>query len=182
MTPTSGPPVEVDVTLPDASHTSTVLALTTGGTLDKIYTAQGQLEVGEPCLPAILREAHACVDLLAVEVLRKDSLDLDADDQRMIQQQVRQAPQRHVLVTHGTDTMVETALLLRDLCLDKTIVLTGAIQPHSMRCSDAAFNIGFALGALPLLPSGVYIAMNGQVFAADRVSKDRTLGRFVPLE
>lgn len=125
-----------------------MLALTTGGTLDKVYSAQGRLEVGPPCLPTLLEEAGAQDGVLIVEVMRKDSLDINDDDQRALCQYVRDAPHHRVLITHGTDTMVETALLLRGLCPEKTIVLTGAVQPHSMRRSDAAFNVGFTLGAL----------------------------------
>jgi L-asparaginase len=115
-----------------------------------------------------------------MELLRKDSLEMTAGDRIAVRDAVAASGAERVIVTHGTDTMVETARELRGL-LGKTIVLTGALQPARFADSDAAFNLGLAVGAVQVLPPGVYITANGQVFPADSVRKNTVLNRFEPV-
>jgi L-asparaginase len=146
--------------------------LTTGGTIDKVYfDAKSEYEVGPPQVADILREGHVTLPFTLETVLAKDSLDLTPEDRDLIRQRVEASPHRRIIITHGTDTMVATAAVLQGLA-DKTIVLTGSMQPARMRNTDAGFNVGTALGAVQALPPGVYVAMNGRVFPADRVRKN----------
>lgn len=157
----------------------TIQCFTTGGTIDKIYfDALSEFEVGETALHPILREANVTIDVAVTSLMRKDSLDLDDRDRAAIRTAVAQSDARHILITHGTDTMAETARSLSGIS-GKTIVLTGAMQPASLRSSDSVFNVGFAMAAVQLLPPGVYVAMNGRVFDAAHVAKDRAGRRFV---
>ena len=157
---------------------SGVLALTTGGTIDKVYTVLGDLDPGPSCLPDVLDEGCCQVEVSILEVLRKDSLDMTAADRNLLRRHVFEAAFDRILITHGTDTIIETAQALVGVP-GKTIVLTGALQPRSFRRSDAAFNVGFALAALSLLPPGVFVAMHGKIFEPDRMRKDRDQGQFV---
>ena len=137
---------------------------TTGGTIDKIYfDAKSEFQVGEPQIAEVLTEANVTFAFEVESVLRKDSLDMTDEDRQFIRTRVAQDACERILVTHGTDTMIQTALALRDIP-GKTIVLTGAMQPARLRVSDAFFNIGFAMAAAQLMPPGVYIAMNGEIF------------------
>ena len=113
-----------------------------------------------------------------VELMRKDSLELTDDDRAAIAAAVREAPERHIVITHGTDTMTETAQALAGIA-DKTIVLVGALAPARFAESDATFNLGMAFAAAQVAPAGVWIAMNGTIFAGDKVRKDRTVNAFV---
>ncbi len=150
-----------------------VLIVTTGGTIDKTYfDAKSDYEIGESTVPEILEESNVTLDYEVVNLLRKDSLDLTDQDRDLIRRTIEARPERHVLVTHGTDTMVDTAKVLRDVS-GKTIVLTGSLSPARFRNSDAVFNVGLAIGAAQSLPEGVYLAMNGRIFAPDRVRKNR---------
>lgn len=152
---------------------------TTGGTIDKVYfDALSEFEVGETALHPILRDANVTIDITITPLMRKDSLELTDADRATIHAAITASEARHILVTHGTDTMAQTADTLRDIP-GKTIVLTGAMQPAALRSSDSVFNIGFAVAAAQLLPAGVYVAMNGQVFDAGKVAKDRSANRFV---
>ena len=152
---------------------------TTGGTIDKIYfDALSEFQVGESPLDAILREANVTLDYELTSLMKKDSLELTDDDRELIYAAIETSPAQQLLVTHGTDTMAKTAARLQEIS-DKTVVLTGAMQPARLRSTDAIFNVGFAIAAARLQPPGVYIAMNGQVFEAGHVRKDRTEGRFV---
>lgn len=151
---------------------------TTGGTLDKIYfDAKSDYEVGEPQIGEILREMGAQMPFEITPLMRKDSLEMTAADRDLIRKAVQDCPETHVLITHGTDTMTETGAVLRDIP-GKTIVLTGALNPARFRGSDAIFNIGGAIVAAQSLPPGVYIVMNGRVFDAQRVRKNRDQNRF----
>lgn len=151
---------------------------TTGGTIDKVYfDAQSDFQVGEPQIVEIFTMVGAAVQYRAETLFRKDSLDLTDDDRAFIAERVRQTPCRHVLITHGTDTMVETAQSLQDIP-DKTIVLVGSLKPARFKHTDAEFNIGFALGAVQALPPGVYLAMNGCIFDPAHVRKNRERNRF----
>lgn len=151
---------------------------TTGGTIDKIYFDRlSEFQVGEPQIDALLREANVSFTWRITELMRKDSLEMDAADRARIRAAVAADSAERVLVTHGTDTMLTTAMALEGMA-DKTVVLTGAMQPAMARESDAVFNIGFAIGVLATGPCGVYVAMNGRVFRPREARKNRTLNRF----
>lgn len=152
--------------------------ITTGGTIDKIYfDALSQFEVGESQIQHILNEALVDFDYDVVPLLKKDSLEVDADDRDMLRNYIADDDGQYYVITHGTDTMPETAEALNDLN-DKTIVLTGALTPARFRTTDAVFNIGMAVAAVQTAKSGVYIAMSGQVFEAGAVRKNRAENRF----
>ena len=150
----------------------------TGGTIDKVYfDAASAYAVGDPQIETVFADAHVAFDYEIEPLMRKDSLDLTDADRRLIHERVAADPCRHVLITHGTDTMTETAAVLRDIP-DKVIVLTGSLTPARFRTTDAMFNIGCAVGAVQVLPPGVYIAMNGRIFQAGSVRKNREKGVF----
>ena len=152
--------------------------VTTGGTIDKIYfDALSQFEVGESQVEHILREGLVQFDFDVVPLLKKDSLEITDEDRYRIRDYILNEPASHFVITHGTDTMVETAAVLADLP-GKTIVLTGALTPARFRTTDAVFNVGMAVAAVQTCVPGVYIAMSGQVFAADEVRKNREENRF----
>lgn len=149
-----------------------------GGTIDKVYFDDlSDYEVGEPQAGEILKEAHVAFDFEVREVLRKDSLHLTDGDRGLLRSLIAADPCRHVIVTHGTDTMTDTAAALFGLP-GKVIVFTGALSPARFKGSDAPFNLGCAVGAVQSLKEGVYIAMSGQVFEAGKVRKNRDAGRF----
>lgn len=151
---------------------------TTGGTIDKTYfDAKSEYEVGEPQIVEILSVASVGVAYEVETLMRKDSLEMTERDRAAIRERVAQDPARRVLITHGTDTMVETASALRSL-EDRTIVLVGSLSPARFKDSDAAFNIGFAFAAVQMLDSGVYVAMNGQAFRPQHVRKNPARNRF----
>ena len=151
---------------------------TMGGTIDKVYFDDlSDYEVGEPQVVEILRDANVTFDYESEELMRKDSLHMTAEDRLLLRRRVEEDPSRLILVTHGTDTMVETARYLLDIP-DKVIVFTGSLSPARFKGSDAVFNIGCAVGAIQALEPGVYIAMSGKVFPADKVAKNRQAGRF----
>lgn len=151
---------------------------TTGGTIDKVYhDANSEFAIGDSLLAELLPEANIHQGYVINGLMRKDSLELTDRDRARIRQAVADCPHERVLITHGTDTMPDTARVLQDLS-GKTVVLTGAMQPARMRRSDALFNIGFAWAALQLLPEGVYLVMNGEVFEAGRVRKNLKAQRF----
>ena len=152
--------------------------VTTGGTIDKIYfDDKSDYQVGEPQIGRILDELGVGFRFDVIPILRKDSLHITADDRELVRATIAAQPARHVLVTHGTDSMVETANVLASLT-DKTIVLTGALNPARFRGSDAEFNIGTAVGAVQCLPPGVYIAMNGRIWDPRKVRKNVAANRF----
>lgn len=156
--------------------------LTTGGTIDKIYfDATSEYEIGDPTIPHIFEEVgvHAEYDL--EPLMRKDSLELNDDDRAQIRVRCENSRYDQILITHGTDTMCETAESLVGVD-GKTIVITGALSPARFRVTDAIFNIGLAMGAVQSLPPGVYIAMSGEVFSAGNVRKNREAGRFERLD
>ncbi len=152
---------------------------TTGGTIDKVYfDALSEYKIGATALPDMLAENNVFVAHRVTQLMRKDSLEMGEADRVTIRDAVAASDADKILVTHGTDTMVDTARVLSDIA-GKTIVLTGAMQPASLRNSDAEFNVGFALAAVQTLPPGVYIAMNGEVFDPAKVHKDRSAHRFI---
>lgn len=126
---------------------------------------------------SILPRMQVTCEYTVSPLLRKDSLEITDEDRALIHQKVEACKTDKILITHGTDTMVDTGLVLQDIS-DKTIVLTGALKPARFQESDAIFNIGFALGAVQSLPAGVYICMNGNVFPVGQVCKNRKAGRF----
>ena len=157
---------------------SKLLIITTGGTIDKIYfDDKSDYQIGEPQISQILSAMQVAFEFEVRSVMRKDSLHMEAKDRNLIRDVVSASETRHVLITHGTDTLVETATVLQNLP-DKTIVLTGALNPARFRDSDAIFNIGCAVGAAQALPPGVYIMMNGIVWDPAHVHKNRRENRF----
>ena len=154
--------------------------ISTGGTIDKVYfDAASTYEIGEPQVGLVFRESNITFDFVVESVLQKDSLAMTDEDRALIRARVEASPEKLILITHGTDTMTATAALLTGLT-DKVIVITGSMQPARFRHSDAVFNLGCAIGALQVLPPGVYIAMNGQVAPAHTVTKNRAASRFEP--
>ncbi len=152
--------------------------ITTGGTIDKVYFDElSQFEVGESVLEHILREGLVQFDWDVVPLMRKDSLDIDDADRRVLRDYIANDDAARYVLTHGTDTMPETAESLRSL-EGRTIVLTGALTPARFRTTDAVFNVGMAVAAVQVLEPGVYIAMSGQVFRAGQVRKNRAENRF----
>jgi L-asparaginase len=158
-----------------------ILILTTGGTIDKVYfDARSTYEVGPPNIAIVLGELDLAIDYSVRSLLKKDSLEITDQDRALILQAVEQAKEEHILITHGTDTMIQTARSLAGV-RGKTIVLTGALTPALFKTTDALFNIGCALAAVQILPAGVYIAMNGAVFPHDKVRKNLRENRFEEL-
>lgn len=160
-------------------HTISIISV--GGTIDKIYfDAKSEYEVGPPNVEKVLAELNLSITYQVTSLMRKDSLDLTDADRSLIAAAVARDGCPRILITHGTDTMVETARALKDIA-GKTIVLTGALEPALFKTSDAVFNIGCAIGALQALAPGVYIAMNGRIFPGDQVRKNLTLNKFEAL-
>lgn len=152
-----------------------------GGTIDKIYfDKKSEYEVGPPRIGDILEEAGVNFQYAVESVFRKDSLDITESDRRLLADRIIASPHFRILLTHGTDTMVETASYLSGI-QEKTIVLTGAIEPAMSKTSDAAFNVGCAVAAVQVLPPGVYIAMNGCIFDPGNVVKNVAQNRFEPI-
>lgn len=150
----------------------------TGGTIDKIYfDDKSSYQIGAPQIGDILNQLGVAFEFEVIALMRKDSLHMDDADRDLVRRTIAAQPHRHVLVTHGTDTMVETARTLAGIP-GKTIVLTGALNPARFQGSDAVFNIGCAVGAIQALSDGVYIAMNGRVWDPARVRKNRDANRF----
>ena len=159
-----------------------ILVLTTGGTIDKNYfDALSEYQIVDSGIPALLKEARVALPVRIEEVCRKDSLELTEADRAELARRVAAAPESRVVITHGTDTMTDTAKALAGIA-GKTIVLTGALSPARFAETDAPFNLGMAFAAAQVAPPGVYIAMSGQVFDGLRVVKDRAAGRFVGLD
>ncbi len=155
-----------------------LLIVTTGGTIDKVYfDDKSDYQVGDPQIGRILEELGVAFRFSIIPIIRKDSLHINTEDRELIRAAIAAQDVPHVLITHGTDSMVETAKVLASI-KDKTIVLTGALNPARFRGSDAEFNIGTAVGAVQSLPPGVYIAMNGRVWDPAKVRKNVAANRF----
>ena len=155
-----------------------LLIITTGGTIDKIYfDDKSDYQIGEPQIGDTLKAMKVGFAFEVHALLRKDSLHLTDEDRQLIKDTVIGSDAPHVLITHGTDTMPETAIALSDIP-DKTIVLTGALHPARFRDSDAVFNIGCAVGAVQTMPHGTWIVMNGKVWKPGMVRKNRAENRF----
>lgn len=159
-----------------------ILVLTTGGTIDKLYfDALSEYQIGDSVVGRLLGVARAVCDVRIVELMRKDSLDLTDTDRSVIADAVRDAPESRIVITHGTDTMTDTAAALADIP-GKRIALLGALAPARFADSDATFNLGMAFATVQVAPEpGIWIAMNGTVFPANAVRKDRANNRFVAL-
>ena len=165
----------------DPSAMDPLCIVTTGGTIDKIYfDDKSDFQVGEPQIGRILEELGVAFRYNVIPIIRKDSLHITADDRELLRATIAAQEARHVLVTHGTDSMVETAKVLATIP-GKTIVITGALNPARFRGSDAEFNIGTAVGAVQSLPAGVYIAMNGRIWDPAHVRKNVAANRFEAL-
>lgn len=151
---------------------------TTGGSIDKTYSTQeSALVIGEPQIASILDEANVTIEWEVCSILKKDSLELTDEDRQGIVEQIRKDPHRYIILTHGTDTMVDTAKALSSIP-GKVIVLTGAMQPAAFKRTDASFNVGGAIIAVQSLPEGIYLVMNGQIFDPFRARKNLALDRF----
>jgi L-asparaginase len=153
--------------------------LITGGTFDKKYDEiTGKLYFKKTHVPEMLKLGRCRLDIQVRTVMMIDSLDMTDADRQLILEHCQKAPEKKIVITHGTDTMAETAKVLGENIKDKIIVLTGAMIPYAFGSSDGLFNLGSALSFVQALPYGVYIAMNGRYFAWDNVRKNRERGVF----
>jgi L-asparaginase len=152
--------------------------ITTGGTIAKRYDEiTGELVFDKEHIQKLLTQSRSTVDLNILPLMLKDSLDMDENDREILLKAAKKSSSKKILITHGTDTMTESAKKL-SLITDKTIVLTGAMIPFAFKNSDALFNLGFALSSVQTLSHGVYICINGKIFTHDNVKKDRKRGIF----
>ena len=158
---------------------STIRVFVTGGTFDKEYDElSGRLFFRDTHVPAMLTRGRCRVDVAVQPLMMVDSLEMTDADRRLVLESCRSCAEARIVVTHGTDTMTDTARLLHQAAIGKTVVLTGAMIPYAFGSSDGLFNLGSALSFAQVLPPGVYVAMNGRYFPGDRVRKDRTTGIF----
>jgi L-asparaginase len=156
--------------------------LVTGGTFDKVYDERtGQLFFRDSHIAEMLRLGRCRLDIEVRTVMMVDSLEMTSADRQMILDQCRLSPEEQIVVTHGTDTIADTARVLGEALSGKTVVLTGAMIPFAFGSSDGLFNLGSALSFAQVLPHGVYVAMNGRCFTWDNVRKNRDAGFFEPL-
>ena len=159
-----------------------ILVLTTGGTIDKQYfDALSQYTITDSVIAKLLETGRVAHPFRIEEVMRKDSLEIDADDREALAERIEASANTRIVITHGTDTMTETAARLAQIP-GKTMVLVGALAPARFAESDATFNLGMAFATAQVAPPGVWITMNGSVFRGDKVVKDRELGRFVAID
>jgi len=157
----------------------TIRVFITGGTFDKTYDEiSGQLRFEDTHVHEMLQLGRCRLDLAVRTLMMVDSLDMTDADRRLVLENCRGAAEERILVTHGTDTMTDTARVLGEARLPKTIVLTGAMVPYAFGSSDGLFNLGSALSFVQALPHGVCVAMNGRCFPWDDVTKNRALGIF----
>lgn len=161
----------------------TIKVFITGGTFDKEYNElNGSLFFKETHLHEMLALGRCRADLLIETLMMKDSLDFNNTDRELISTACTTTKEERILITHGTDTMTITASYLAKSCVNKTIVLTGAMIPYKFGSSDGLFNLGSALAFVQVLPAGVYIAMNGKIFAANKVKKNTDKGEFESID
>lgn len=167
----------------DLSNLSpTIRLFVTGGTFDKTYDfLRGELYFEDTQVPEMLRLGRNTIEVRVRTLMMIDSLDMTEADRELIAYNCRICEEKHVLITHGTDTMVQTAKILAAAELDKTIVLTGAMIPYRFGSSDGFFNLGSALAFAQTLPKGVYVVMNGRFYTWDNVRKNRQTGFFEEL-
>jgi len=153
--------------------------LIAGGTICKQYNElTGKLEFQKSFVPEMLLRGRCQLEYNTEVLMLKDSLDMTSSDREVILAACQASETSRIIISHGTDSMVETASLLGRKLTDKTVILVGAMIPYSIRNSDALFNLGCAVTAAQLLPNGVYVAMNGEVFPWDNVQKNRDQGVF----
>jgi L-asparaginase len=156
--------------------------ISVGGTIDKVYFDKlSTYQIGGPCIRDILEHLVLNFDYDIISLVRKDSLDMTDEDRELIHHLVRQESSERILITHGTDTIIDTAKRLSDI-EGKVVVLTGAMEPAVFRSSDATFNVGCAIAAVQIMPPGVYIAINGRIYHPEQIRKNRAEGRFVEVE
>ncbi len=158
-----------------------IVFIQTGGTIDKDYPKPVEgytFEITEPAVKAILQKVNPNFSFEIISLLKKDSLDITEEDRNKILDTCRKVNSHKIVITHGTDTMIETAQKLSKI-KNKTIILTGATKPEKFSDSDASFNVGTAIGAINILKDGVYIAMNGRIYPWDKVKRNLQTGQFV---
>ncbi len=158
-----------------------IVFVQTGGTIDKDYpkTKKGYaFEIAEPAVKRILQKVNPNFDFEIITLLKKDSLDITEEDRKKIHEACQKADSDKIVVTHGTDTIIETAKKLSDI-KNKVVVLTGAMRPEKFSDSDASFNVGTAIGAINVLENGVYIAMNGRIYPWHDVKRSSKTGQFI---
>lgn len=157
----------------------TIKLIVTGGTIDKIYNeSNGELTFSKTHIQEMLEQARCKVPVAITHLMLIDSLDMDDDDRTAILDECARGDESKIVITHGTDTMVETAGVLGQTVKNKTIVLLGAMIPFSLKDSDALFNLGCAITAAQCLVPGVYITMNGRIFTWENVKKNKEEGIF----
>ena len=161
----------------------TIRVFVTGGTFDKEYNeVRGTLDFEDTHVPEMLRLGRCQLDVSVRTLMMVDSMDMTAEDRDTVVDHCRRCEETQIVITHGTDTMVDTARDLASAVAGKTIVLTGAMVPYAFGSSDGLFNLGSALSFAQVLEPGVYIAMNGRYFNWDNVRKNRELGAFEPID
>tara|TARA_Y100001934_G_C12266267_1_gene732548 strand:- start:272 stop:757 length:486 start_codon:yes stop_codon:yes gene_type:complete len=154
----------------------------TGGTFDKEYDEiTGNLFFKKTHLREMLDLGRAKIDINISTLMMKDSLEMDDNDRSLVVDNCSKTIESNIIITHGTDTMIDTATSIANAKLNKTIVLTGAMIPYKFGSSDGLFNLGAAIGFVQSLPNGVYIAMNGKYFHYDKVEKNKEIGEFIPI-
>lgn len=152
---------------------------TTGGTIDKIYFDDlSEYKVGEPKVDIILKDARINFDYEVESLFRKDSLDITEKDRITILDAVENEKNKFIVITHGTDTMIKTAKILKEI-KNKVIVLTGSMEPAEFKSSDAFFNLGGATAAVQALDNGIYICINGRIYNPEKIQKNRDLLQFI---
>ena len=158
-----------------------LLVLAIGGTIDKVYfDARSDYQIGPPAATEILQRVKVNFDFNVRQMISKDSLEMTDADRQEILMAVQAHNGKHVLITHGTDTMVDTGQLLKQ-ATGKTVVIMGAMQPAIIKLTDADFNLGVAVAAVQTLSEGVYLCMNGRIYNVDRVVKNRAEEQFQDL-
>jgi L-asparaginase len=173
------PTAQLDRAAAQPALTMGIRIFVTGGTFDKEYDElRGQLAFEDTHLPEMLRLGRCELDVSVRTLMMVDSLEMTDDDRDTIADNCRRSDEDRIVITHGTDTMVETARVLAESVNEKTIVLTGAMVPYAFGSSDGLFNLGSALSFVQVLPPGVYIAMNGRCFPWNNVRKNRDTGAF----
>jgi L-asparaginase len=158
-----------------------IVFIQTGGTIDKDYPKMKSgyaFEITEPAVKRILQKVNPIFDFEIISLLKKDSLDITEEDRKKIYAACQKADSDKIIITHGTDTMIETAKKLSTI-KNKTIILTGAMRPEKFSDSDASFNVGTAVGAVNVLSNGIYIAMNGRIYPWNKVKRNLETGQFV---
>ncbi len=160
-------------------NNSKIKLLVTGGTIDKVYQPlTGELTFTQTHIPAMLEQGHCQADIAIETLMLKDSLEMNTDDRETILQACQCSKESQIIITHGTDTITDTAKHLASSIKNKTIVLLGAMIPYAFKQSDSLFNLGTAISAVQCLPYGIYITMNGKIFPWNQVTKNKQLGIF----